>query len=168
VKPTEVEWLNAYESWSDGIDASLADERTVSRAACEAMFDDEVGDPPSGRLQPTAVAARRACVRMTPAHWRDRQAEVVRALMVVHEETAPPRRRPALSEILRSSVGVDSNVYCWQPASWASFFEHYVIVRGGEESSLEGIVDPARNRIDLGPGVCATLDNISEGSARWS
>ena len=159
MKPTEVEWLNAYESWSDGIDASLADERNVSRTACEATFDDEVGDPPSGRLQPTAVAARRGCVTLTPARWRASQADVVRALTVVHEELAPPRRRPALSEIARSSVGVDLDVYCWAPAAWASFLEHYAIVRGGEETSLEGIADPARNRIDLAPGVCATLDN---------
>jgi len=159
VKPTEVEWLNAYESWSDGIDPSLADERTVSRTACEATFDDAVGNSPSERLQSTAAAARRGCMALTPARWRDNQADVVRSLMVVHEDLASPRRRPALSEIASSSVGVESDVYCWEPAGWASFFEHYAIVRGGEEVSLEGIADPARNRIDLAPGVCATLDN---------
>lgn len=135
----------------------------VLRAACEATFDDEVGDPPSGRLQSTAVAARGGCGTLTPARWRASQADVVRALMVVNEEPAPPRHRPALSEIVNSSVGVDAKVYCWQPASWASLFEHYAIVRGGEEASLEGIADPARDRIDLAPGVCATLDNYLQG-----
>ena len=163
MKPTEVEWLSAYESWSDRIEASLADRRTVTRAACEATFDEDVGDPPSGRFQPTAAAARRGCAALSRARWRDGQADVVRSLVVVHEERAPPRRRRALSEIARSSVGVDPDVFCWRPAAWASFFEHYAIVRGGEETSLEGIVDPARNRIDLAPGVCATLDNYLRG-----
>ena len=163
MKPTEVEWLNAYESWSDGIDASLAASRTVSRAECEATFDENVGDPPSGRFQPTAAAARSGCAAVARARWRDGQANVVRSLVVVHEERAAPRQRRALSEIVRSSVGVDPEVYCWQPAAWASFFEHYAIVRGGEESSLEGIADSARNRIDLAPGVCATLDNYLRG-----
>ena len=163
VKPTEVEWLSAYESWSDGVEASLAGSRPVSRVVCEATFDDEVGDPASGRLKPTAAAARRGCAAVSRARWRDGQADVVRSLVTVHEERAPPRRRQALSEIARSSVGVDPDVYCWEPAGWESFFEHYAIVRGGEESSLEGVVDPARNRIDLGPGVCATLDNYLQG-----
>lgn len=159
VEPTEVEWLTAYESWSDRTEASLAAGRTVRRAACEATFDDGVGDPPSERLQSTAAAARRGCAAQSPARWREVQADVVRSLIVAHEELAPPRRRRALSKVASSSVGVRPDVYCWQPTGWASFFEHYAIVRGGEEASLEGIADPAANRIDLGPRVCATLND---------
>ena len=35
--------------------------------------------------------------------------------------------------------------------------EQYAIVRGGEETSLKGIADNARNRIDLDPAVCTAL-----------
>ncbi len=162
MKPTEVEWLTTYESWSDGIEAGLAEGRTVFRAACEATFEDEVGSPPTERLEPTAAAARRPCANVSPAGWRDAQADVVRTLMVVHGEL-PPRARRDLSEVVSSSVGVEPDVFCWQPSSWASFFEHYAIVRGGEETSLDGIADTSRNRIDLGPGVCATLDDYLQG-----
>ena len=50
-----------------------------------------------------------------------------------------------------------AKVYCWDPLAWAPFSEQYAIVRGGEEVWLKGIADTARNRIDLDPGVCATL-----------
>ena len=49
------------------------------------------------------------------------------------------------------------SVYCWQSAGWAPFSEQYALVRSGEEISLKGIADSARNRIDLDPGVCAAL-----------
>ena len=67
------------------------------------------------------------------------------------------RRRRDISEIAGSSVGVRPDVYCWQPAAWPPFSEEYTIVRGGEETSLKGISDKARNRIDLDPGICAAL-----------
>jgi hypothetical protein len=158
VKPTEVEWLTTYESWSDGVEASLDADRTVSRAACESTFDAEVGDPPRERLQPAAAAARRGCAALSPTEVRSGQADVVRALMVVHGELLPPKQRRDLSKIVSSSVGVQPEVYCWSPEAWASFNEHYAIVRGGEEISLKGVADHARNRIDLAPGVCGSLD----------
>ena len=157
VKPTEAAWLGAYESWSDGIEASLGAGRAVSRAACESAFDTQVGDPPRRRLEPVAAAARTGCAALSPTGWRSSQADVVRALMAAHAELPPPRRRRDLSELVSSSVGVEPGVYCWQPESWASLSEQYAIVRGGEETSLRGIADSARNRIDLDPGVCAAL-----------
>jgi hypothetical protein len=163
VKPTEVEWLNAYESWSDEIDSAFADGRTFFRAACEATFDDEVGDPPRERLQPTAAAARRGCAAQSLAGWRTSQADVVRSLLAVHGELLPPQKRPDVTEIVRTSVGVGPDVYCWQPPSWAELAPQYAIVRGGEVTSLDGIADAERNRIDLAPGVCATLDNYLRG-----
>lgn len=163
MKPTEVEWLNAYESWSDEIDNAFADGRTFFRAACEATFDDEVGGPPRERLQPTAAAARRGCAAQSPAGWQRSQADVVRELLAVHSELLLPQRRPDMTEIVRSSVGVEPDVYCWQPPSWAELAPQYAIVRGGEEASLDGITDTERNRIDLAPGVCATLDNYLRG-----
>ena len=158
MKPTEVEWLNAYESWFDGVDASLADGRTASRTTCEATFDDEVGGPPSERLQSTAAAARRGCAALTPARWRDSQADIVRALMVVHEELAHAASTARFVRDREFERRCRSGRLLLGPAAWESFFEHYAIVRGGEEPSLEGVADPARNRIDLGPGICATLD----------
>lgn len=157
VKPTEVEWLRTYEAWSDGIDASLAAGREVSRASCESRFDDAVGAPPSERLEPMAAAARRGCSASTAAGWKSIQSDVVRALMGAHDELLRPRPRRDLSEIASSSVGVRPDVYCWPPESWATFSEHYAIVRGGEEVSLKGITDRAKNRVDLDPGVCAAL-----------
>lgn len=163
MEPTEVEWLGAYESWSDEIDASLGEGRTVFRSACESTFDEAVGSPSTERLQPAAAAARRGCAAVSPAGWQNGQAEVVRELMVVHGELSPPRQRRDVSEIVRSNVGVHPDVYCWSPEAWAPFFEHYAIVRGGEETSLRGIVDHARNRIDLDPGVCAALGRYLHG-----
>jgi len=152
---TDVEWLGTYRAWSDDIDAALHAGLVISRTDCESTFDDEVGQPQE-RLQPVAAAARRGCAASTPAGWRTGKADVVRALVGAHDDLAPPRRRRDLSEIA-ASVGVRPDVYCWQPAGWAPFFEQYAIVRGGEEISLEGIADSARNRIDLGPDVCAAL-----------
>jgi hypothetical protein len=157
VKPTEVEWLGAYESWADETEASLDAGLLVSRAACESAFEDEVGDPPQARLEPVAAAGLRGCANPSPAGWRRTQADVVRALMAMHGELMPPRERRDFSEIVHSSVGVRASVRCWQPEAWASFSEHDAIVRGGEETSLKGIVDGARSRIDLDPGVCAAL-----------
>ena len=156
---TEVEWLGTYRAWSDGIDASIHRGLAMSRTDCESTFDDDVGEPPQERLQPVAAAARRGCAALTPVGRRNGKADIVRALIDAHDDLLPPRRRRDLSEIAGSSVGVRPDVYCWQPAGWAPFSEQYAIVRGGEETSLKGIADTARNRIDLDPGVCAALNS---------
>jgi hypothetical protein len=121
------------------------------------MFDEEVGAPPLERLEPVAAAALGGCATLTPSSWRNGKTNVVRALVDANDDLLPPRRRPELSAIAASSVGVRPEVYCWQPLGWAPFSEEYAIVRGGEETSLRGIADSARNRIDLDPGVCAGL-----------
>ena len=143
--------------WSDGVDLSLHSGLVIPRADCESTFDDDVGEPPQERLQPVAAAARGGCAALTPVGWRNGKANVVRALIDAHDDGLPPRRRRDVSEIAGSSVGVRPDVYCWQPDGWAPFFEQYAIVRGGEETSLKGIADNARNRIDLDPAVCAAL-----------
>lgn len=163
VQPTEVEWLSDYEAWSDEIDAVVADGRTVFPAACEATFEEAVGSPPTERLRETAAVAVTACSDVTPRGRRAFEARVVRALMAVHGELLPPRPRPDLSEIVRTSVGVEPEVYCWPPAGWATFSEHHAIVRGGEVASLDGVGDPARRRVDLAPGACATLTRYVRG-----
>jgi hypothetical protein len=94
---------------------------------------------------------------LSPVGWRNGKADVVRALIDAHDDLLPPRRRPDISDIADSSVGVRPDVYCWQSAGWEPFSEQYAIVRGGEETSLKGIADSARNRIDLDPGVCVAL-----------
>jgi hypothetical protein len=162
VKPTEVEWLGAYESWSAEVEEALQAGFIMPQVACEAAYDDEVGDPPKERLAPVSAAARRGCADLSPRGLRNAEVDVVRALMAVHGDLLPPRQRRDFSEIARSSVGVRANVYCWQPDAWTSFSQHYEVVRGGEEASLKGIADSARNRIDLDPGVCATLGRYLE------
>jgi hypothetical protein len=157
VEPTETEWLGAYEAWSDGVGQSLATGVTVSRPTCEATFDGEVGGPPTERLEPLARAARRVCADLSRSGWESNQSDVVRELLAVHSDLAPPRQRGDISEIPHSSVGVRPNVYCWQPEAWAQFLPHHALVRGGEVVSLKGIADVARDRIDLDPAVCATL-----------
>lgn len=156
-EPTEVEWLAEYRAWSDEIEGSLGAGLVFSRAMCESRFDEEVGEPPHDSLRPAAAAARGACAAPTRARWREGRADVVRALIDEHDELQPPRRRRDLGAIVRDGVGVQPDVYCWQPAAWTSFFELYAIVRGGVEASLEGIADGRRNRIDLGPAVCSAL-----------
>ncbi len=155
--PTEVEWLGTYRAWSDDIGASLQTGLVISRADCESSFDDDVGEPAQEQLLPVAAAIRRGCTALSPVGWRNGKADVVRALIDAHDDLLPPRRRRDVSEIAGSSVGVRPDVYCWQSAGWAPFSEQYAIVRGGEEASLKGITDHARNRIDLDPGVCAGL-----------
>jgi hypothetical protein len=157
VQPTEVEWLGTYRSWSDGIEESLDAGVSMSRATCESTYDDEVGDPPKERLEPASAAARRGCAALARVGWRNVQADVVRALMVAHGDLLPPRQRRDLAAIASSSVGVRPKVFCWHPEAWAPFSQHYELLRGGEEVSLKGIADTARNRIDLDPVVCATL-----------
>ena len=157
MQPTESEWLSKYETWSDGIAASLDGGPTVSRMTCERTFDDEVGSPPQERLQRLSDAARRGCAALSRGGWRASEADVLHALMVAHGDPMPPRPRRNLSEIANASVGVRPSVYCWRPDAWLPFSEHYAIVRGGEEATLKGIADTSRNRIDLEPGVCAAL-----------
>jgi hypothetical protein len=154
---TEVEWLGTYRAWSDGVGAALESGLVIARTECESTFDDDVGEPPQERLRPVATAARRGCAALTPVGWRNGKADVVSALVDAQDDLLPPRRRRDISDIAGSSVGVRPDVYCWQPAGWAPFSEQYAIVRGGEETSLKGIPDGARNRIDLDPSVCAAL-----------
>jgi len=154
---TQVEWLGTYRAWSDDIDASLQGGLVPLRTDCESTFDDDVGEPPQEQLQPVAAAARRGCAALSPVEWRNGKADVVRALIDAHDDLLPPRRHRDVSDIAGSSVGVRPDVYCWQSAGWAPFSEQFAIVRGGEEASLKGIADRARNRIDLDPGVCAAL-----------
>jgi hypothetical protein len=156
--PSEADWLGAYRSWSDGIEVSVDAGIGGSRESCESSYDDEVGDPPAERLEPMAAAARGGCATLSADGWRGAQAEVVRALAQIHCPFGPPRQRRDLSEVARSSVGVRADVYCWRPAAWAAFAEQYAFVRGGKEIRLTGIADTERKRIDLEPGVCATLD----------
>ena len=155
--PTDVEWLGSYRAWSDGVGASLQSGLVIAQADCESTFDDEVGEPAQAQLEPVAAAARRGCASATPAGWPKGKTEVVRALVGAHDDVLPPRQRPDLAAIASSGVGVRPDVYCWQPAGWAPFFEQYAIVRGGEETSLKGIADSTRSRIDLDPDVCAAL-----------
>lgn len=157
-EPTETEWLTTYRAWSDGMGASLAAGLVVSRADCETDFDEEVGQPSTERLAPLAVAARQACASPSLDAWVEGRASVVRALVGAHDEVLPPRRRPDIAEIATASVGVRPEVYCWRPDAWPALLEHYAIVRGGEEVSLNGIADRERNRIELDPGTCVALD----------
>lgn len=155
--PNEVDWLGSYRAWSEGIEGSLAAGNAVSRASCESTFDDEVGDPPTDRLEPLSQAARRGCAEPSLDGWRGARADVVRALVEVHSALAPPRPRPDFAAIARSSVGVEAKVYCWRPDAWAPFSQHDALVRGGREISLKGTADVSRKRIDLDPGVCTAL-----------
>jgi hypothetical protein len=157
VHPTESEWLGTYETWADGVGASLNAGMPVSRASCEATYDDEVGNPPKERLAPVSAAARSGCAKLSRAGWRAAEAEVVRALASAHGGVVPPRLRRDLAELAFASVGVRPRVYCWHAEAWAPFAEHDAIVRGGEEASLKGVADTTRNRIDLDPGICAAL-----------
>lgn len=157
MQPTESAWVVSYEEWSDGIAVSLDGGLPMSRVACEAAYDDEVGNPPKERLQPVSIAARGGCAALSRAGWRASETDVVRSLMAVHGGSLPPRPRRDLAEIGSASVGVRPSVFCWRPAAWTPFVEHYAIVRGGEEASLKGIADTERNRIDLDPGICAAL-----------
>jgi len=156
-EPSEVEWVGAYRAWSDELHASLDAGLAVSRADCESTFDDEVGAPPQELLRPVAAAARGGCTAPTPAGWRDGRADVVRALVDAHDDVLPPRRRRDLGAIVHSGVGIRPDVYCWQSAGWASLSEPYGIISGGEETSLKGIADRERNRIDLDPAVCESF-----------
>ena len=154
---TEVEWLGTYRAWSDGIGAALPTGLVISRTECESTFDKQVGESAQERLRPVAAAARRGCAALTPVGWRNGKADVVHALIDAHDDLLPPRRRRDISDIAGAGVGVKPDVYCWQPTGWAPLSELYAIVRGGEETSLKGIADNTRNRIDLDPAVCSAL-----------
>jgi hypothetical protein len=156
-KPTEVEWLVTYEVWSDGIAATIGAGGALRQSLCESNYDEEVGSPPTERLEPVSTAARNGCATPSPEGWQAAEAKVVRSLMAAHGLEAPPRSRPDFAEIAETSVGVRAKVYCWSPLAWPQFAEQYGVVRGGEEIWLKGIADPARSRIDLDPGVCAAL-----------
>jgi hypothetical protein len=157
--PSELDWLQTYEAWSERTEGTLAADGGVTRAACEATFDDEVGDPPKDRLERAARAARRGCAALSPDGWQRAQSDVVRAIRDAHveEAPAPPRERQDFSELARPIAGVDAKVYCWRDVGWAPFVEQYAAVRADEVISLKGLADTEENRIDLEPAVCAVL-----------
>jgi hypothetical protein len=156
-RPSEVDWLVSYEEWSERTESSLMAGLDIARATCESEFDDEVGGPPTDRMQPAAEAARRGCGSLTPDGWRRAQSEFVRAVRDVHAAEAPPTEAQAFSALARSITGSDAKVSCWSPLGWAQFFEHYALLRGDDEISLRGVADLTDRRIDVEPGVCAGL-----------
>jgi hypothetical protein len=155
-RPSEVEWLQDYEAWSERTEAMLGDIALV-QASCESAYDEEVGGPPTQRLEPAAHAARRGCAGLSPEGWQRAQSEVGRAIRDVHAAEAPPRQSRDFSELARSIAGREATVYCWSAVGWAQLFEHYALLRGDDEISLRGMTDIAEGRIDLDPGICATL-----------
>ncbi len=155
-RPSELDWLQAYEAWSERTEAMLGDIALV-QASCESAFDDEVGGPPTQRLEPAAEAARRGCAELSPDGWQRAQSDVVRVVRDVHAAEVPPRQRRDFSELARSIAGREVKVYCWPVAGWAPFAEHYAILRADDEISLRSVSDTTENRIDLEPGVCGAL-----------
>lgn len=156
-RPTEVDWLQSYEAWSERTEGTLVANGGVTRASCESAFDDEVGDPPREQLEPAARAARRGCAELSPEGWQRAQSEVVRAIRELHAVEAPPRERREFSELAAPIAGLDAKVYCWRPLGWAPFAQQLAIVRGNDEISLKAFADTAEKRIDLEPEVCAVL-----------
>jgi hypothetical protein len=156
-KPTESDWLQAYETWSESVEATLARGDRVTRASCEAAFDEQVGEPPGDRLERGAAAARRGCASLTPEGWEGAQADFVRELVAVHSVELPPREQREYSALASAVAGRDVRVYCWPVESWGPFLEQYATVRGDDEITLKGIADPATSRIDLEPEVCGGL-----------
>jgi hypothetical protein len=155
-RPSEVDWLQSYEAWSERTEAALGD-IALDEASCESAFDEEVGDPPTERLERMAGEARGGCASLSPDGWQRARSDAVRVIRDVHAAEAPPTQRRNLSELARSIAGREVKVYCWPPLSWATFIEHHALLRANEEISLRGMTDTAQNRIDLEPGVCATL-----------
>lgn len=133
-------------------------------AACEAAYDEEVGSPSTERLHGVATAARNSCDARSPARWKMGEDAVARELLAVHSADLPPRKRPDIAELARSAVGVELEVYCWQPLAWAELYQQHAILRSGEEVSLKGILERERHRLDLDPGLCATLDGYLRGA----
>jgi hypothetical protein len=155
--PSEVDWLQAYETWSESIEGALGTNVEVARASCEATFDEQVGGPPTERLEPMARAARRGCATPSVEGWRRAQEDVVRALRDVHATVAPPRQIRAFSELARPIAGREAKVYCWSALGWAPFAEQYAMLRSDEEISLRSVPDTREGRIDLDPGACTAL-----------
>lgn len=156
-RPSELDWLRSYEGWSEGIEARLASEVAVSRAACESTFDEDVGDPPAERLERAAATARAGCASLSPDGWQRAQSDVVLALRDGHAEEAAPREREDFAELASPIAGGEARVYCWSGEAWGAFGGQYATVRGDEEISLKGLADTAGSRIDLDPGVCTAL-----------
>ena len=91
-KPTEIEWLVAYETWADGIDATYAAGGGLRSSLCESSYDEEVGSPPTERLEPVSVAALRGCATLSSASWHRRCRRRLQIL-----RTRPWRSSPLLS-----------------------------------------------------------------------
>jgi hypothetical protein len=156
-RPTELGWLQSYEAWSERTEAMLGD-IALARASCESAFDDEVGGPPTQRLEAAASAARGGCGRLSPVGWQRAQLDVVRTIRDTHaEEGPPPRPSRDFSKLARSIAGGEATVYCWPGPSWGAFLEQFALLRADDEISLRGLADSSASRIDLDPGVCATL-----------
>jgi hypothetical protein len=162
--PTDQDWLQTYEGWSEEVEATLASGTAVTRPTCEAQFDETVGDPPGERLDQVAVVAREGCAALTTDGWQAAQDDVARSILDLHA-TAPlpetlvpePQRRPAFAALASPVAGRAVNVYCWPAERWAPFLEDYAILVANDEISLKGIADETRERIDLEPGVCTSL-----------
>ena len=138
----ELAWVRGLAEWRETNAGSRG-------APCERRFDERVGLPPTGRLEPVARVGRRTCRGRSP--WA-----VANTLIDAHSDSAHTVLDDDLSRIAASIADVPARVYCWREDDWTALSEHYVLLVR-DEFWLAGVASPALSRIDLSHSVCDPL-----------
>jgi hypothetical protein len=166
VPPTAAErdWLFLLGEWTTAVSSG-----GVSADSCSASLRDEVGTPPSRRLERLRALASRACRRLQAAPGSadgqrlvDSVGEQIFAFVYAGSESRPlpviggrstrSRIEPRLSKAVSAVTGRPSEVRCWTRSDWDALSKE---IRPYDE--IQGYVPLGGRRIHLIGSSCAPL-----------
>jgi hypothetical protein len=162
----EIEWLTAFDAWSDRIDAGLEIGDLYAAANCMDSYDKDVGEPPA-RLAEAGKIARSGCRSVSRSNgdssdWEYVRGAVVGELTELRRRAAAPARSAELARYAAPLAERLPKVLCWPTRHWDETREDWSLVHS-DELWLLGFADPAAGTIDLAPEVCDPLHRFFGG-----
>jgi hypothetical protein len=139
----ELAWVERLAAWAE----------SSSSDAC-ALFDQDVGQPPTKRLAAAGTTARAGCGRLDDPQFV--RWEVSGRLIDGHREVAQTTYEADLSRIAETIAGRRPRAHCWTEDEWGPMAEQHSLLYG-DDFWVAGIATPTRGRIDLAPEVCDPL-----------
>lgn len=151
----ELRWLEALVVWSEG-----------SGVDCEGRFHEDVGSPPSQRLEPIGEVALDGCRRLRNVGILDLSTvrdDVLSHLTERRTQRLALRRSALLTKHAGALAGVKADTFCWPAREWNELSEEFALIRT-DEFWLAGFADPVEGRIHLAPSVCGPLRRFFDGA----